>query len=261
MTEGAARASELGALPEEVVRRIAALAERYGLGSPAVGRLCLLVELLAHDPYAPTAIRDARLIVDHHLADSLVGLEVEPVRKARVAIDIGSGAGLPGLPLAIALPHASFVLLESAARKCAFLERAAGACAIANVRVVHDRAESYTEGFGRFDLAVVRAVASLEVTAEYAAPLLRLGGKMVAWAGKRAPETEEVACRAADELGLERAEVRRVEPFPEADNRHLYLMSKVRGTPSRFPRRPGVAAKRPLGRVVRERTSSDRSPR
>jgi 16S rRNA (guanine527-N7)-methyltransferase len=126
---------------------------------------------------------------------------------------------------------------------------------------VHSRAESYGAGRDQHDLVTARAVARLDITAEYAAPLLQLGGTLVAWGGRRSSDTEAAADRAAAQLGLAGVGVRRVEPFPRAQNRYLHLMSKVRKTPSRFPRRPGVAAKRPLGLFAPAPGSSDRVER
>ena len=167
------------------VRRLAA---RHGLPDPAAERLAVLLGLLADDPLAPTAIRDRPRVLDDHLADSLVALELPEIRGARTLADLGSGAGLPGLPLAIALPEATVALVESSARKCAFIERAAAACGLENVEVEHARVEAWPEGLGRFDVVTARALASLEVLVEYAAPLLVVGGTLVAWRGKRDPE-------------------------------------------------------------------------
>ena len=215
--------------------------------------------LLAEDPQAPTAIRDRRRILDDHLADSLVALELEPVRAARSLVDLGSGAGVPGLPLAVALPHASVTLLESAARKCAFIERAVGACGLDNVEVVHARAEAWPEGIGRFEVATARALALLDVVVEYAAPLLTLGGTLVAWRGKREPEAEAAATAAGAAIGMEPGAVLAVAPYSGARHRHLHLISKVMDTPEGFPRRPGLAQKRPLSGL--SGASGDRSDR
>jgi 16S rRNA (guanine527-N7)-methyltransferase len=217
------------------------------LPSDAASRLERLHRLLVEDPLAPTAVRDADLVIDDHLADSLVALEVGPVRSARMLADLGSGAGLPGLALAIALPEANVALVESTARKCAFLERAITACGAGNVHVVNARAESWPEGLGRFDLVTARALAPLEVVVEYAAPLLAIGGVLVAWRGRRDAEVERAADRAAAVVGMEPVEIRNVQPYPEAKNRYLHLMSKVMDTPEGYPRRTGVALKRPLG--------------
>jgi 16S rRNA (guanine527-N7)-methyltransferase len=230
-----------------VADRLDALASRYRLADAAVARLGVLLGLLLSDPLAPTAIRDPTKAIDDHLADSLVALELEAVRSASHAVDIGSGAGLPGLPLAIALPATRFTLLESAARKCAFLERAAAACGLSNVTVAHARAEASPDGLGRHDLVTARALGPLPVVAEYAAPLLRVGGTLVAWRGRRDAEAEAAAARAAEALGLSGPEIVPVQPYEGARHRHLYLMSKLVETPRGFPRRPGMALKRPLG--------------
>ncbi|HWF50883.1 MAG TPA: 16S rRNA (guanine(527)-N(7))-methyltransferase RsmG [Solirubrobacteraceae bacterium] len=223
------------------------MAARYALpeGSPAA--LLALISLLARDEHAPTSVRDPRAAVDVHLADSLVALELEEVRRARAIADVGSGAGFPGLPLAIALPEADLALVESNGRRAAFLERAVTETGLAGAQVVKARVEEWADGLGACDLVVVRALAPLPVVVEYGAPLLALGGTLVAWRGRRDLEAERMAARAASELGLEPAPPRRVAPYPRADNRYLHLMSKVRETPARFPRRPGIALKRPLG--------------
>jgi 16S rRNA (guanine527-N7)-methyltransferase len=228
--------------------RISELTDRFMLPATATEKLTLLAACLIGDPLAPTSVHGLVDVVDRHLADSLVALELEPIRSARQVLDLGSGAGLPGLPLAAALPGATFVLLESVGRKCAFIERTATTSGISNVQVVNGRAESFDEGFGRYEVVTARAVAPLNVTVEYAAPLLRLGGQFVAWGGKRSPEVETVVERAADAVGLGEIQIHQVKPFAGAQSRHLYVMSKVRTTPPGFPRRPGIALKRPLGR-------------
>jgi 16S rRNA (guanine527-N7)-methyltransferase len=207
-----------------------------------------LQQLLAADPLAPTAVRDPRRIIDDHLADSLVALELRQLTPALRVVDLGSGAGIPGLPLAIALPAASFVLVESSSRKCAFIARAAMACALRNVEAVHSRIESWGGLPASFDVALARAVAPPEVVLEYAAPLLTVGGRLVAWRGRRDAEAEERAAKVAHLLGLRLEEVRQVWPYPEARDRHLHLFLKVMDTPPEFPRRAGMARKRPLGR-------------
>lgn len=228
--------------------RVAALAERYALPVDAARRLLALHRLLVEDPLAPTAIRDPLKAIDDHLADSLVGLELGPVRAARTVADLGSGAGFPGLPLAIALPEAGVALVESASRRCAFLERAVAASEAENARVVNTRAETWPEGLRAFDLITARALAPLPVVVEYAAPLLAVGGTLVVWRGRRNPGDEEAAAAAAAHLGLEPVAIRQMQPFHGAEHRYLHLMSKVTETPSGFPRRPGMAVKRPLGR-------------
>jgi 16S rRNA (guanine527-N7)-methyltransferase len=113
--------------------------------------------------------------------------------------------------------------------------------------VVHARAEAWPAGAEAHDLVTARALAALPVVVEYAAPLLAEGGALVAWRGRRDPDAEAAATRAAAEVGLEPVEVRRVEPYSAARDRHLHVFRKTAPTPPRFPRRPGMARKRPLG--------------
>jgi 16S rRNA (guanine527-N7)-methyltransferase len=233
--------------------RLAALAQRHGLGPDAVTQLKLLLELVTMDPLAPTTVRSPARAFDDHLADSLVALELEAVHDRSHVADLGSGAGFPGLPLAIALTGARFTLVESNARKCAFIERAIEVCEVANATVVNARAEAWPEGIAACDLVLARALAPLAVVAEYGAPLLREGGALVIWRGRRDAEDEAAGTRAATELGLQAHAPRHVRPYAGALNRHLQLMFKIAPTPERFPRRPGVARKRPLGSAPSDR--------
>lgn len=202
---------------------------------------------MAGDPTAPTTVRDPREGADVHVADSLAGLDLEAVRGARAIADVGSGAGFPGLVLAAALPRARVWLVESVGRKCAFLSRAVEAAEIPNAEVVCVRAESWAEGREACDLVTARAVAPLPVLVEYAAPLLRMGGALVAWKGRRDPDEEVGGARAAEVAGLEPTEPLSARPYEGVRHRTLYLYLKVRPTPESLPRRPGQARKRPLG--------------
>jgi len=241
-----------------VERALVALVDRYGL-EPRMGeQLSRLLATLLEDPLAPTTVTDPEKAVEAHVADSLVALELPEVRSATAIADLGAGAGFPGLPLAIALPGAAVALVESSTRKCEFIERAAAACGVRNAEVVNARAEDWPAGLGRFDLVTARALAPLDVVAEYAAPLLKLGGRLLAWRGRRDPDVEAAAQRSAAALGMEMGPVLEVSPYAGALHRHLHLMSKVMDTPPEFPRRPGMAAKRPLSARGR---SSDRSRR
>jgi 16S rRNA (guanine527-N7)-methyltransferase len=226
------------------------LAERFQLPAPAIERLQLFGAMLADDPLAPTTVREPKRIRDDHFADSLVALEYAPVRTATTIADLGSGAGVPGLPLAIALPSAEVWLVESNARKCEFIERATGLMGLENAHVVNARAEAWPDGRGRMQLVTARALAPLDVLAEYAAPLLTLGGALVAWRGKREARVEAEGAAAAKMLGLSVDEPARVHPYDGAEHRYLHVMSKVMETPAKFPRRAGMARKRPLGTVA-----------
>jgi 16S rRNA (guanine527-N7)-methyltransferase len=234
---------------------VTALAARYSLPAAAAGQLSRLLEALAGEPDPHTTVSDPVAALDVHVADSLSGLEVAGLRAATRIADVGAGAGLPGLVLAIALPAARVDLIESARRKAAVIDRLAQAAQVSNARSVVARAEEWALtppalGGGReaYDAVTARAVAPLAVLVEYAAPLLRMSGVLVAWKGARDPAEEGPGAKAADDLGLALVEVLRVEPFAGARHRHLHVYRKVAPTPERFPRRPGMAAKRPLGR-------------
>jgi 16S rRNA (guanine527-N7)-methyltransferase len=226
---------------------LVSLGDCYGLDSHQLAQMRAILGELENHKNAPTAVRDAQRATDVHLADSLVALELEVVRMARTIADLGSGAGFPGAALAVALPAAGVSLIESQGRKCGFLEGMLAEVGVENANVVCVRVEEWHDGIGCNDVVVTRAVAAQVVVLEYAAPVLRLGGTLVDWRGRRAPAEEDAALAAAEELGLERVEVRRVQPWPRARDRHLHIFVKVEETPGRFPRRPGIARKRPLG--------------
>jgi 16S rRNA (guanine527-N7)-methyltransferase len=176
-----------------------------------------------------TAIRDPGEARRALLEDSLRGVDVAS-RFGGPIIDVGSGGGAPGIPLAAALPDREVVLLESQRRKCAFLERVAGE--FPNVRVVWGRAEE--QEVDSFGVAVAKALARPPVAAEWCLPLVRPGGAAILWVGPSA-DVQAVA-RVAEQLaGGE----------PEQHD-GLLVVRKLDPTPPGFPRRPGIARKRPL---------------
>jgi 16S rRNA (guanine527-N7)-methyltransferase len=222
------------------------LVDRFGLPAAATSAYLAYLGLLASDPTAPTTVTDPARAVDEHLADALVALEVPAVRESACFADLGSGAGVPGLPLAIARPDAHVTLVDSLERKGAFMRRAIEVTGAANVDVVVARAESWPAGIECHDVVLVRAVAPLGVLIEYAAPLLRVGGSLVAWKGQPDRAEEADAAAAATTLGMELEDRLPVTPWPGAERRSLYVARKVVATPSGYPRRPGMARKRPL---------------
>lgn len=230
---------------------VEALAARFGLAASSVEPLSELLLALA-EPASPTAVRDPRAAIDVHLADALVALELEVVRSATALADIGSGAGLPGLALAAALPSCRVFLVESNARKSAWAAATAARSGLDNVEAVTARAEEWAAGREACDVITARALAALPVVCEYAAPLLRppagehAGGTLVAWKG--AVDVAEVAdgAYAASQLGLGAPIVHAVTPYEGSERRTLWTFTKQAPTPERFPRRAGLAAKRPL---------------
>jgi 16S rRNA (guanine527-N7)-methyltransferase len=218
---------------------------RYAVSREAVPALEALLEHLAL-PKAPTSVHDPLQAVDVHIADSLAALEVPEVRAAGLIVDVGSGAGLPGLVLSAVFPDVRVVLIEAARRKCEFLRSARRAMGAQNAEVAWARVEEWTEGLGRCDVVCARALATLPVVCEYAAPLLREGGVLIAWKGAVSESEAADGSAAAGHLGLLPQPVHPVVPFPGSERRSLHVFRKVRPTPPRYPRRPGAATKRPL---------------
>ena len=188
--------------------------------------------------------------MDIHVADSLSALVVPEVRSASWIADVGAGAGFPGLVLAVALPRARVDMIESASRKCAVIDRLTHAAGLDNeiVRALPMRAEERAAWGGReaYDVVTARAVAALPVLVEYASPLLALGGVFVAWKGSLEGDELARGAKAAVEVGLEPEAVVEVQPFADSRDHRLVVYRKVSPAPDRFPRRAGMAAKRPL---------------
>jgi 16S rRNA (guanine527-N7)-methyltransferase len=220
--------------------------EPHAQAQPALDRL---VELVRSDPAAPVARSTIPRAREVHVADSLSGLEVPELAAAGAIADLGAGAGFPGLVLAAALPDARVDLVESVSRKCEFLARAIERMGIGNARVLCERAEVLAAGAGResYDAVTARAVGPLATLAELASPLLRQGGVLVAWKGRRVPGEEEAAARAGGRTALEPLRVVAVRPYRGSRARHIHVLRKNGPTPNGLPRRPGMAAKRPFG--------------
>jgi 16S rRNA (guanine527-N7)-methyltransferase len=216
-------------------------------------KLAELVAVLTADPGAPSSVRDPADAWRVHVADSLSGLELAPLSAARRIGDLGSGAGLPGLVLAAVLVGARVDLIESVGRKCEFARRAIERAGIERARVVCERSEDWAAeppprgGRESYDAVTARAVGRMATIAELASPLLREGGALVAWKGRRDPDEEAELARAADRLAMEPVEVRPVGPYAGSRHRHLHLLRKAGATPEELPRRPGMAKKRPFG--------------
>ena len=212
-----------------------------------------LLAALAAEPDPHTTVSDPEAALEVHVADSLSGLEVPALASARRIADIGAGAGFPGLVLAIALPRAQVDLIESVGRKTAVMDRLIQAAEVGNARSITARVEDYAGvpaavGGGReaYDAVTARAVGSIALVVEYAAPLLRLDGILVAWKGARDEAEEGAGAVAAEKVGMAVKEVLPVTPYPGSKRRHLHVYRKIAPTPPEFPRRAGMARKRPL---------------
>lgn len=208
-----------------------------------------VLELLETERASVSSVTEPDRAWRVHVADSLTGLEFERLVTARRIADIGSGAGFPGLVLAVALPSAQVDLIESVGRKCEFVERAIAAAGITNARVINARSEELAAGEAResYEAVTARAVGRLSTLAELASPLLKENGVLVAWKGKRNPDEESQLANAAQRLAMQPEQILHVGPYAGSEHRHLHLISKSGPTPSDLPRRAGMAKKRPYG--------------
>jgi 16S rRNA (guanine527-N7)-methyltransferase len=196
-----------------------------------------------------TAIREPVAVARDHLLDSLSAVRLLRAAGARRVLDLGSGGGLPGIPIALALPDARVLLVESIGKKARFLETAVTALGLqGRVRVAAARAEEIAvpgRERGRWDAVLVRAVAELGELVELALPLLSQGGLLVAW--KRDPVADEVR-RAAGALAALGGRVVEIVPAGVAglEEHRLVVVRKLRPTPARFPRTPADRRRQPL---------------
>ena len=183
-----------------------------------------------------------------HLLDALSALPLLDAVAPSSALDLGSGGGVPGIVLAIARPEMSWTLVDSTRKKADALRGFVAALGLGNVSVIAERAEilgrdpAHRE---RVDLVAARACAALPILAEYALPLVRIGGTVLAWKGLVGDAELRSGREAAAELGGE-IEVRETGLAALGDHRFV-VMHKVAATPHRFPRRPGEPARQPLG--------------
>ena len=194
-----------------------------------------------------TRITEPREVVIRHFLDSLACVQAFEAPPASL-IDVGAGAGFPGVPLKIAWPHIPVTLCESTGKKTAFLDHLAGALGLEGVAVVTARAEELGRNPAhreRYDAVLARAVAALNVLSEYCLPLCRVGGRFVAPKGADGASEAAQARRAIGQLGGRLDTVLPVR-LPDVEERTLVVVHKVRPTPAELPRPVGVPAKRPL---------------
>ncbi|MFC4546832.1 16S rRNA (guanine(527)-N(7))-methyltransferase RsmG [Paenactinomyces guangxiensis] len=196
-----------------------------------------------------TAITEPHEVYVKHFFDSLTVAKILPIKQIHSLIDVGTGAGFPGLPLKIAFPHLRVVLLDSLKKRIGFLEDVVSALGLEKIECVHGRAEEFARQTGyrqSFDLATARAVAKLNVLAEYCLPFVRVGGFFVAMKGPSVAEEVRESRQALHILGKASHEIISFELPEEMGTRHLLLMKKRDHSPKAYPRRSGIPAKQPI---------------
>jgi 16S rRNA (guanine527-N7)-methyltransferase len=196
-----------------------------------------------------TAVRDSNGVQVKHFLDSLTCILALRDSSVNRVIDVGTGAGFPGLPLKIACPSIQLTLVESVGKKADFCRHVARTLALDGVEVVQERAEAlgqtraYRE---QYDWALARAVAAMPVLAEFLLPLVRVGGRALAMKGESGPAEAQSAEQAMRVLGGHLRQIVPVHLPGVVEERYLVVVDKVAATPANYPRRVGVPAKRPL---------------
>jgi 16S rRNA (guanine527-N7)-methyltransferase len=196
-----------------------------------------------------TAIRDPEEVHIKHFLDSLTCLLAMRDTPLGRLIDIGTGAGFPGIPLKIMLPRVQLTLVESVGKKAEFCRHVVNILDLQGVEVIQQRAETIGQNPAhreRYDWAVARAVAILPVLAEYLLPLVRVGGSMLAMKGESGPAEAHSAEHAIKLLGGHLRQLLPVTLPGVAEERYLVVIDKVAATPAAYPRKVGIPAKRPL---------------
>jgi len=196
-----------------------------------------------------TAIRDTESIRTKHFLDSFSCVLAWKTSPPNHLIDVGTGAGFPGIPLKILYPNLKLTLVESVRKKVMFCQHIVSLLGLEHVNILQARAEDLgqdPQNRERFDWAVARAVANLNVLSEYLIPLVKVGGTMLAQKGESGPAEAQSAEEAMKLLGGKLRQLIPVKLPGVADDRYLVVVDKVAATPPKYPRKPGVPGKQPL---------------
>lgn len=196
-----------------------------------------------------TAIRDSESIRTKHFLDSFSCILAWKASPPERLIDVGTGAGFPGIPLKILYPNLRLTLVESVGKKAMFCQHIVRVLGLEHVHVVQARAEALGQSAQhreKYDWAVARAVANLNVLSEYLIPLVKVGGVALAQKGESGPAEAQSAEKAMELLGGKLKQLIPVSLPGVADDRYLVVVDKVAATPPKYPRKPGIPMKQPL---------------
>lgn len=196
-----------------------------------------------------TGIEDEKEVFIKHFLDSISAVTKGYIQNGMSLIDVGTGAGFPGMPLRICLPELKVTLLDSLNKRINFLQEVASKLSIEDIEFIHGRAEDFGKNEDyreKFDIATARAVAGLPVLMEFCVPFIKVGGYFVCLKGPNANLELEESKKAMEVLGVEYIEKIDVK-LPEIDlNHNILIFKKVKNTPSKYPRKAGKVSKNPI---------------
>ncbi|WP_010630840.1 16S rRNA (guanine(527)-N(7))-methyltransferase RsmG [Sporolactobacillus vineae] len=196
-----------------------------------------------------TGITDENEVAVKHFYDSLTASFDLPFAGPLRVCDVGSGAGFPGIPLKILFPDLKLTIVDSLEKRLKFLDHLTDALDLQQVSLEHERAETFghrKDAREQFDLVLARAVAPLSVLSEYCLPLVRIGGFLVAMKGLNAAQETADAGQAIEKLGGMVDRTMNLELPYHMGSRTIIIIKKMRPTPARYPRKPGIPARKPL---------------
>jgi 16S rRNA (guanine527-N7)-methyltransferase len=235
---------------EKLVREAQALFNVHLTGRQVVALITYERELMDwNQKFNLTALRDEESIHTKHYLDSFSCVLAWKANPPYRLVDVGTGAGFPGIPLKILYPNLHETQVESVGKKAMFCQHIVRVLGLEGVDVVHARAEDVGQDPQHresYDWAVARAVAQLSVLSEFLLPLVRVGGMMLAQKGETGPAEAQAAEHAMRMLGGKLKQVMQVNLPRVVDDRYLVLVEKTAATPPKYPRKPGVPAKQPL---------------
>jgi len=235
---------------EKLVRDAQELFNVHVTGRQVMSLITYEKELLDwNQKFNLTAIRDAESIRTKHFLDSFSCVLAWKANPPARLIDVGTGAGFPGIPLKILYPNMELTLVESVGKKAMFCQHIVSVLGLEDVEVVHARAEDLGQDPNlreEYNWAVARAVAKLNVLSEYLIPLVKIGGKMLAQKGESGPAEAHSAEGAMKLLGGKMEQLIPVNLPGVVEDRYLVVVEKVAATPPKYPRKSGIPTKQPL---------------
>ena len=235
-------------IPTDFYEKVSALQLEFEDGD--IDKLAAYLDLLfeVNTKFNVTAVTDPEIAWTRHILDSLSLLPVLASESVEHVVDIGSGGGLPGIPLAITMPEVTFTLVEVTKKKAVFLSEVVEALGLENVTVIAERAEQLATKDGGFrdiaDAVIARAVGPLPVLLELTVPFARVGGRVVAIKGEKAPDEIKEAKKALHILHAE------VESSVRTTTGTIVSIRKLSNTPAQYPRLPGEPKRSPLGKKI-----------